>query len=773
MTPTSAPSHRSRRRRGLLAATIAVVLAIGGLAFGLGTASAATVDTNAWYVLLNRHSGKALDVYELATTDGARITQWARNDGARQQWQFVDSGGGFYRLRSRHSGKVLDVSGASTADRAQIVQWTEHNSSNQQFRLADSDGGHVRLLARHSGKAVDVLDWSTADGAELVQWPDTGAANQQWQLVRVDGGPPPPTTTPPPANGTRLMENLGRGVVAVRSGASSVLVSWRLLGLDPQGIGFNVYRSTAGGAAVKLNSTALTGGTNYTDTTANLAQSNSYHVRPVVNGVEQQASSSFTLRANNAVEPVVRVPLRNTGTVKFVWVGDLDGDGEYDYVLDRQTSPQRIEAYRSDGRFLWDVDMGPNSTNQNNIEGGSSTINVGHNDGVTVYDLDSDGRAEVAVRIANGVRFGNGATFTQGNDNNRQHIAILDGMTGAPRATAPVPTDYLSDGPMYARFGVGHLDGTNPSLVAFMKNRIGNGGFNLMFTAWRFNGSTLAQQWKFLRGNQNLPDGHNTRIIDVDGDGRDEIAEIGFVLNGDGRLRYSLAPQGIVHGDRFHIAKMDPSRPGLQGYGVQQDNPSGLREYYYDAATGAMIWQHVEAGVADNGRGMAGDIDPRRPGMEVWSFSGVYNAASNQRLADTAPWPQHGLWWDGDLTMELFNDGKIEKWDPNNPTPSNRLPRLLTVGQYGGQTYGVYPTLIGDVLGDWREEVVVTNSNSTELLIFTTNQPTNTRLYTLAHNPAYRNAMTLKGYLQSHHLDYFLGAGMTQPPQPRIAYTRR
>ena len=75
-----------------------------------------TVDTTAWYVLVNRNSGKALDVYNLATNDGARITQWTRNDGAQQQWQFVDSGGGYYRLKSRHSGKVLDVYNFSTAN---------------------------------------------------------------------------------------------------------------------------------------------------------------------------------------------------------------------------------------------------------------------------------------------------------------------------------------------------------------------------------------------------------------------------------------------------------------------------------------------------------------------------------------------------------------------------------------------------------------------------------------------------------------------------------
>ncbi|BCB82700.1 hypothetical protein Psuf_000130 [Phytohabitans suffuscus] len=160
-------------------------------------ASAATVDTSAWYVLVNRNSGKALDVYNQATTDGARITQWARNDGAWQQWQFVDSGGGYYRLKSRHSGKVLDVYNWSTANGAAIVQWADGNGGNQQFRLADSSGGYVRLVNRNSGKAVEVQNAATNDGGNIVQYDDWGGANQQWQLVPIGGGTDP--TTPPPS----------------------------------------------------------------------------------------------------------------------------------------------------------------------------------------------------------------------------------------------------------------------------------------------------------------------------------------------------------------------------------------------------------------------------------------------------------------------------------------------------------------------------------------------------------------------------------------------
>ena len=195
--PTAVQRVRRRRAAGV---TAVVAVLLGGLvaAFSAAPVSAATVDTSAWYVLVNRNSGKALDVYNLATNDGARITQWTRNDGNQQQWQFVDSGDGYYRLKSRLSGKVLDVYNFSTADGAGIVQWSDANGTNQQFRLADSDGGHVRLINRNSNKAVEVQGASTADGGNVVQYSDWGGANQQWQLVRVGGTGPTTTTTTPP-----------------------------------------------------------------------------------------------------------------------------------------------------------------------------------------------------------------------------------------------------------------------------------------------------------------------------------------------------------------------------------------------------------------------------------------------------------------------------------------------------------------------------------------------------------------------------------------------
>ncbi|MBB5783273.1 non-reducing end alpha-L-arabinofuranosidase family hydrolase [Nonomuraea jabiensis] len=167
---------------------MATLLASLFVALQTQAANAATVDTNAWYVLVNRNSGKALDVYNLSTADGGRITQWTRNNQNQQQWQFVDSGGGYYRIKSRHSGKVLDVYNLSTANGAAIVQWADGNGTNQQWRLADSSDGYVRFISRHSSKALEVQGASTADGANIVQYDDWGGNNQQWQLVRVDGG---------------------------------------------------------------------------------------------------------------------------------------------------------------------------------------------------------------------------------------------------------------------------------------------------------------------------------------------------------------------------------------------------------------------------------------------------------------------------------------------------------------------------------------------------------------------------------------------------------
>ncbi|MCG5217883.1 pectate lyase [Streptosporangium soli] len=188
----SPPRGPRRGWRRLFVAVATMVLAMTGTVVAgtvmTGPAHAASVDTSAWYVLVNRHSGNALDLYDFQTNDGAAIVQWARNDGNQQQWQFVDSGGGYYRLKSRHSGKVLDIYEWSTAGGANVVQWADLNGNNQQFRLADSEGGHVRLINRNSGMALETWEWATANGSRVSQYTDLDGHNQQWSLVKVGSG---------------------------------------------------------------------------------------------------------------------------------------------------------------------------------------------------------------------------------------------------------------------------------------------------------------------------------------------------------------------------------------------------------------------------------------------------------------------------------------------------------------------------------------------------------------------------------------------------------
>ncbi|KDN22044.1 non-reducing end alpha-L-arabinofuranosidase family hydrolase [Amycolatopsis rifamycinica] len=178
---------RRRWRPGSAVAAVVAVVA-GLLTMAPVSASAATVDTSAWYVLLNRNSGKALDVSGASTADGANLVQWTRTNATNQQFQFVDAGGGYYKLRARHSGKLADVLGASVADGASVVQWTDNGGTNQQFSLADSGSGYVRLVNRTSAKVVEVQGAATADGASVVQYGDWNGGNQQWQLVQVAGG---------------------------------------------------------------------------------------------------------------------------------------------------------------------------------------------------------------------------------------------------------------------------------------------------------------------------------------------------------------------------------------------------------------------------------------------------------------------------------------------------------------------------------------------------------------------------------------------------------
>ncbi|MBR1554463.1 MAG: hypothetical protein IJ644_03595 [Oscillospiraceae bacterium] len=465
----------------------------------------------------------------------------------------------------------------------------------------------------------------------------------------------------------RYVEKLDRGTYAVNAG-TSVFISWRLLANDEPDIGFNVYRTT-GGETVKLNSEPLTGGTNYTDITADLTKDNTYYVTTVYNNVETPTDGSFTLKAgasvftkgNNGSAQII--PIKEGGTIHFVWVGDFNQDGAYDFLVDRCTDDhQKLEAYLNDGTYLWTLDLGVNSENKNNISPGASTIDVGMWDGATVYDIDMDGSAEVLVRIADGVTFGNGKTFSNSSGGNGQAIAVIDGMTGALEASVNLPQDYMSVGPMACMMEIGYLDGVNPALVCWIKNRNADKSFNSMMVAYGYAGGTeFKQLWKYDAKNMGGAEAHQFRVEDVDYDGKDEVLHMGYALNGDGTLRYQV--KDVIHGDRWHVTAFSNAQNGKEmwGYGVQQRNPSTLLEYIYNASTGELLWTNYGGdGTVDIGRGDIGDVDPTHEGYEVWSFQGMYDMNGN-KISDTNAYPSLKLYWDGDLLSESYNDSKIEK----------------------------------------------------------------------------------------------------------------
>lgn len=569
---------------------------------------------------------------------------------------------------------------------------------------------------------------------------------------------------------SKYLENLDRGVVAIRAGSTTSFISWRYLITDDDNIAFNVYRRDEDNNVVKLNTEPIESVTYFYDKTHDKTKTYKYFVGSIVNQKEVENSTEFVLQANTADIPCIRIPIKNGTRFRIVWFGDLNGDGKLDFVLARDAEDyQTIEAYLHDGTYLWEINLGHNSLNKDNIEPGATTVNVGQIDGINIFDLNGDGKGEVYIRIANNVTFGDGYVFTHENDLD-QWIACVDGMTGKLLHTAPIPGWAKQYGPMSTQFGVGWFDLERPSLAVVMKNRDDRRRFHMMNAIYGFNSTGgFELRWYFTPDSDPsyiCPEGHHFRIADVDYDGIDEIHNIGFTMNGNGTLRYDLGKQKIVHGDRFYVAKFNKNDTTMSGYGIQQNNPDLIYEYFYNASTGEIKWIHYGPEVHDVGRGNAADFDPTHDGFEVFAFSGMYNAKTNELVAENAAdtlWPSNNVFWDGTLITACYNRGYLDKWDYTK----NRGFRLYTAyadfqkkyGQYPLEDAGGhYPLFHGDIIGDWREEFVMAASNWSEIVIFTTNLDTGIKLTTLWHDPGMRASMTINGYKQSHMPLEYLGA---------------
>jgi hypothetical protein len=305
-----------------------------------------------------------------------------------------------------------------------------------------------------------------------------------------------------------------------------------------------------------------------------------------------------------------------------------------------------------------------------------------------------------------------------------------------------------------------YLDGVHPSLIE-------SRGYytRTVITAFDFTGGQLVQRWSFdsnVSGPQFTDQGnHQMSIADVDGDGRDEIIFGAMAIDDTGSPLWNTQNG---HGDALHVGDLDPSRPGLEVFKVDE-NATAVSSWMADARTGEVLWSTPPNG--DNGRGVSDDIWAGSPGAESWSARGGNNAVDVHGVSvGRRPSSQNfTIWWDGDPVRELLDDVHIDKYGPTSDT------RLLTgAGVHSNNGTKATPTLSADLFGDWREEVVWPTTDNTALRIYSTPTPTNIRITTLMHDPMYRVAVGWQntGYNQPPHPSFFIGAGMAPPPVPNI-----
>jgi len=584
----------------------------------------------------------------------------------------------------------------------------------------------------------------------------------------------------------KQMERLNRGVVAVRTSSSQVYVGWRLFGNDPSGIGFNVYRNST-----LLNATPITGSTNYVD---NITTNSTYSVKPVINGVEQAASEPASVWGQNYLNIPLQIPAGGTTPdgVAYTYsandcsVGDVDGDGDYEFIVKWDPSNSKdnsqsgytgnvyIDCYQTNGTRLWRIDLG------RNIRAGA------HYTQFLVYDFDGDGKAEMACKTADATIDGAGTVIGSSSADYRnssgyvlsgpEYLTVFNGQTGAAMATTsylPARGTVSSWGDSYGnrvdRFiaAVAYLDGARPSMV------FGRGYYTrLVRVAWDWRNGALTQRWTFdsnTSGNSAYAGqgNHQMTVGDVDGDGKDEIINGSSVINDNGT---GLWANAMGHGDALHMSDMNPDRTGLEIWQPYESPGSNgqVGAALVDARTGARIFTVAEAS-ADVGRGIAADIDPRYKGYECWASRGNLYSCTGTSITTSKPSMNFAVWWDADLQRELLDNITISKW---NYTTSSASTLLTATGCASNNGTKATPGLSADILGDWREEVILRTSDNSALRVFTTTIIATNRIYTLMHDPQYRVAIAWQNaaYNQPPHPGFYLGGDMSAPPTPNIYF---
>ncbi len=600
----------------------------------------------------------------------------------------------------------------------------------------------------------------------------------------------------------RPTDKLDRGLVAV-PGGSGYLVSWRLMGEEYYGTTFNLYRN-----GTKVNATPLTV-SNYMDNGG--SASATYQVAAVVNGVEQEkcnAIKPWTQKDGNGNPyyqfKVAKVTDRNgqDATADYelndVSLGDVNGDGISEFIVKRNSFAaydrtkkrnHMLECYDISGNRLWYIDLGPNM-----LSGADEQRDI------VFYDWDGDGKAEGLLRGADNmiIHTADGQTINIGNMNadtrydgieytstGNEYLLYIEGATGIPYQIGPEAHPNYMVYPL-ARgndsdwgtgivghrstkhfFGAPFLDGRKASIY------LGRGIYTkIMMVTYDVDPAThkLTQRWRWtsngLDGSWFGQGFHNYGIADVDLDGRDEIVYGSMVIDDNGK---GLSTTGLGHGDAQHAGDLDPYRYGLEIFTCNESSPN---MNYRNATTSQFYYR--SKGSSDDGRGLVGNFTDKYPGCVGRSVNtGMISTVADREvpeLGEFIKWSDlnNRIYWDGDLLDEILNspgtarDAKIEK-------PG--VGRIFTSsGCNMNNDSKNNPGAQGDILGDWREEIVLRADGNTALRIYATPHSTTYRMPTLWHDHQYRQAMVwqTEGYNQPPHVSYFVGAmeGITQAPPP-------
>ena len=614
------------------------------------------------------------------------------------------------------------------------------------------------------------------------------------------------------ANGS---ETLGRGLVAVPHDDGSVFLSWRLLPGEDD-CAFDVYRHAPNVEAVRINAQPLREATSLVDHPEGNVAEVKYDVRLVRDGKEVERSEPVGVWSQKFLEiPIRPIEGYHLGDAS---AGDLDGDGEWEIVVHQSSRPRDngsagvtgspiLDAYKLDGTHLWRIDLGKN------IRDGE------HYTQFMVYDLDGDGKAEVACKTADGSSDGTGHVIGDAskdwrtldpttNRNGRilegpEYFTVFDGPTGAALQTV----DYIpSRDPIDGWGGIGgnagndnygnrcdrflacvaYLDGVHPSVV-MCRGVYGR----IVVAAWDWRDSKLTSRWVFDTGVSYPPfddaspysgmGGHGVSVADVDGDGRDEIVYQAMVVDDDGTGLYST---GLRHGDAMYVGDLDPARPGLEVFTIQENEEHAALfqspgAAFRDARTGEILWQHSLA--IDVPSGMAADIDPRHEGFEMWGGPGGLRDVHGNTIGPAPRESRWSIWWDGDPLRELLSTGRVmrrrfvqrqgDETYIDSPGDVRIIPTRISkwnwesgsssaIEELEGFAMGHGPSLAGDLLGDWREEVLLIGPDGKSLRLYTTTIPTQIRSTTLLADRQYRLGLVWQNvvYNKPCYPSYYLGS---------------